>query len=91
METIYRFDPEKNKKLTESRGISFEEIISSILSGGLLDILEHTNKDRYKNQKIYVVHFDKEVYGVPCISDGKEVFLKTIFPSRNLRKQYLDK
>ena len=44
MENSYNFDPEKNKKLIESRGISFEENISIIETKGPLDIINNYKK-----------------------------------------------
>ena len=39
------WDAEKNRKLIEERGISFEEIIFSLQNGGLLDDTEHPNTE----------------------------------------------
>ncbi len=57
-ETNYEFSAEKNSMLTEQRGISFEEIIYYISNGYLLDTVQHHNKERYKNQKFYVVDIE---------------------------------
>ena len=51
-EKSIRWSPEKNIELMRERGVSFEEILSSIEQGGLLTALDHPNQDKYPNQKI---------------------------------------
>jgi len=51
----YTFCPEKNLKLKHERDISFEEVITAIEQDQLLDIVEHPNRSKYANQKMYVV------------------------------------
>jgi len=87
---IYRYCPEKNIKLIDERGISFDEIIAAIESGELLDILEHGNQEKYKGQKIYVVTAKAYIYLVPFVIDvDGNIFLKTIIPSRQAKNRYL--
>ena len=86
---FYTFNPEKNKVLKCERGISFEEIISAIQSDSLLDIIEHSNQNKYPNQKVYIVNVNDYVYLVPFVEKEGSIFLKTIFPSRKLTKRYL--
>ncbi len=86
---IYSFDPEKNKSLIETRGISFEEVISAMEGKGLLDVIEHPNETRYSNQKIYVVELRNYVYLVPFVESEEHLFLKTIIPSRKATRLYL--
>jgi hypothetical protein len=88
----YDFSPEKNQQLINERNISFEEVIAAIDVGKLLDVLHHPNIEKYPGQKIYVVDIDDYVYLIPFVKqkDGT-IFLKTIFPSRKLTKQYLEK
>lgn len=59
---IFRWNEDKNKQLQQERGISFEEVISHIEQGGLLDILEHPNRDKYQNQQIYVISINQSIY-----------------------------
>jgi hypothetical protein len=86
---IFDFSVEKNLKLKQERGISFEEIISLMYNGNLLDVIEHPNKEKYGKQEIYVVNVDSYVYLVPFVKEGTKIFLKTIFPSRKATKDYL--
>lgn len=86
---IYTFSPEKNLKLIEERNLSFEEAIAAIQDDLILDILEHPNKDKYQNQKIYIALIKEYVYLVPFVVDiDGSIFLKTIIPSRKAKKQY---
>ncbi|MCK5708883.1 MAG: BrnT family toxin [Candidatus Aureabacteria bacterium] len=85
----FNWDNEKSEKLKQERGISFEEIVFYIEKGQLLDILEHPNKEKYKNQNIFVIQVEEYAYLVPFVEDEKEIFLKTIIPSRKATKNYL--
>ena len=88
--TVYIFSPEKNLRLKEERNISFEEIIAAIGNGQLLDIIEHPNREKYGNQKIYIVRASDYVYLVPFIKDeDQNIFLKTIIPSRKAYQKYI--
>ncbi len=82
----YSFDPAKNARLLRERGISFEQIISLIEGGRLLQVLAHPNKARYPNQLLYEVDVDGYVYIVPVVREGNGLFLKTIYPSRRATK-----
>jgi hypothetical protein len=86
---IYSWNNEKNALLKAERQISFEEIVLYIEMGFLLDVLEHPNQEKYKGQKVFVVRVDDYVYLVPFIETEKEVFLKTIIPSRKATRKYL--
>lgn len=90
MEYSYDFDSEKNKKLIESRGISFEEIISILERKGPLDIISHYNNN-YVHQKIYVVELRSYIYLIPFVKEKNKIFLKTIFPHRKMTRKYLNK
>lgn len=78
----YDFDPEKNAWLLRERGISFEQIISLIENGKLIQVLAHPNKARYPNQLLYEVDVDGYIFVVPVVREGRRLFLKTIYPSR---------
>ena len=84
----HNWDIEKNKRLKEERNISFEEIIFCIKNNGLLKIIEHPNRDKYSNQKMYVLECKDYFYLVPFVETENEVFLKTIIPSRKVKKKY---
>lgn len=86
----YEFSADKNQFLIKERAISFEDVISALDNGKLLDTIEHHNSSKYPNQQIYLVDLNGYVYLVPFVrKDPQTVFLKTIFPSRKLTKKYL--
>jgi hypothetical protein len=85
----FNWSDEKNEKLKTERGIGFEEIVFLIAKGDLLDVLEHPNQSRYPGMRILVVRREEYVYLVPSVDTDREVFLKTIIPSRKATAQYL--
>lgn len=89
MNVSFDWSTEKNQRLIEQRGISFESVVSAMEQSGLLDILEHPHQDRYPGQMIYVVEFNEYIHLVPFVTqaDGTR-FLKTIIPSRKATKAY---
>lgn len=83
------FNEEKNELLKATRGVNFEEVIKAIESGRVLDNLLHPS-EKYAHQRLLVVEINEYMYAVPCIIDPlkKEIFLKTIYPSRKLTHTY---
>ena len=86
----FAWDAEKNAELIKLRGISFERIIYHIERGGLLEVIDHPNKDKYAHQQIFVVNINDYAYLVPFVESDADVFLKTIIPSRKATKKYLE-
>jgi uncharacterized DUF497 family protein len=85
----YAWNSEKNEQLISEREISFEDIVVSIHLGNEVDIYDHPDQDRYPGQKIPVVIVDDYAFLVPFVESDKELFLKTIIPSRKATKHYL--
>ena len=83
------WDPEKNRKLIENRGISFEDVVFCLRSGGLLDDMAHPNTEKYPHQRVLVVAVEEYAYLVPYVEDDQEIFFKTVIPSRKATKRYL--
>ncbi len=79
----------KNQQLISERGISFEDIVFYLHQDNLLDDIEHPNSEKYPNQRVFVINIDDYVYLVPYVEDKKEIFLKTVIPSRKETKLYL--
>ena len=79
----------KNLKLKRERGIAFEDALFQINSGEVLDIVDNPNRRKYPNQRVFILEINEYVYYVPFVEDENEVFLKTIIPSRKLKKEYL--
>ena len=89
MELSFNWSMEKNRTLIEQRGISFESVVSTIEQGGLVDVLEHPNQDRYPGQFIYVVEIEEYLHLDPFVTPRDGVrFLKTIIPSRKATRDY---
>ncbi|GIX47526.1 MAG: hypothetical protein KatS3mg131_1737 [Candidatus Tectimicrobiota bacterium] len=85
----FSWNNEKNQKLKQEQGVSFEEVLFHIVWGDLLDVLEHPNQERYPGQRIFVVNIDDYAYLVPFVESESEVFLKTVIPSRKATDIYL--
>ena len=83
------WNPTKNQQLIAERGVSFEDVIFYLQQGALLDDIEHPNGEKYPDQCVFVINIDDYVYLVPYIENRKEIFLKTVIPSRKATKQYL--
>ena len=79
----------KNQQIISERGISFEDIVFYLQQGALLDDIEHPNNDKYPNQRVFVINIDDYVHLVPYVENTKEIFLKTVIPSRKATKAYL--
>jgi uncharacterized DUF497 family protein len=88
---VFNWNNEKNEELKRERGVSFEQIVLLIRNGRVLDILEHPKKEKYKNQRLYVINIENYAYVVPFIEKKGERFFKTIFPSRKYTNIYLRK
>ena len=84
-----RWNPAKNVELMQERGVSFEEVLSSIEQGRLLVTMEHPNERKYPNQRIWVVRIRGYAHMVPFVETEDEIFLKTIMPSRKATRQFL--
>ena len=87
----FRWNPDKNERLTVRRGISFEEIVLAVEEDGLEDILVHPNQRRYPGQVVLVVAYRGYVFLVPSVEESTHYFLKTIIPSRKATRDYLGK
>jgi len=86
---IFNWSSDKNQQLIVDRGMSFEEVVFSILNGGLLDDIVHPNTTDYPNQRIFVIQIHDYAYLVPYVESQDEIFLKTIIPSRKFTRIYL--
>lgn len=85
-----RFNEEKNQILKATRGIGFEELGDAIVRGDMLADIVHPSLKRPK-QRMYVVKIDKYAVVVSYVINHRkrEIFLKTIYPSRKLTRIYL--
>ena len=71
----------KSERLKKTRGVSFEEILSS----KFIAVIQHPNRE---HQKVMVFEHKGYFWAVPFVIQGEDIFLKTIYPSRKLMKIY---
>ena len=87
----FAWNEEKNDWLKANRGVGFELVALKIAAGEFLDHVEHPNRAKFPNQRIYIVAILGYAYLVPYVETETEIFLKTIIPSRQATKRYLGK
>ena len=87
----FRWPPDKNEKLKAGRGLTFEQMVVAIESGGLLDVVVHPNRAKYPWQQVFVVSCEGYVYLLPFVEEDDHYFLKTIIPSRKATREYSGK
>ncbi len=86
----FSWNNDKNKQLKSTRNISFEEAVFYIMRDTtLLEIIDHPNQEKYQGQRIFIININDYAYLVPFIESEREIFLKTIIPSRKATKKYL--
>jgi uncharacterized DUF497 family protein len=86
---IFNWNEKKNEQLKHERGVSFEQVVFLIENECVLDVLEHPNKIKYRDQRVYIININNYAYAVPFEDKGEERFLKTIFPSHKYTQMYL--
>lgn len=79
-----KWSPLKNKRLKRTRGVSFEEIIHAEFLG----IQRNPSRD---DQGVLVYEYKGYVWAVPFVFEPEGIFLKTIYPSRKLKKIYKER
>ena len=85
----FNWSAEKNQQLMSDRGVSFENVLFALQSGGLLDDGSHPNQQKYPSQRLFVVRIDDYAWLVPYVENDSEIFLKTIIPSRKATRKFL--
>ena len=86
---VINWNNEKNELLKLERNISFEMVALQFVQDKVLEIVKHPNKEKYSDQKMAVLNINNYIYLVPFVENSKEIFLKTIIPSRKATKKYL--
>ena len=79
------YDEEKNRKLFETRGLTFEQAIEIIAQEGVLLDFKHPNSELYPNQRIMVISIENYPHCIPYVIDGDRYVLKTIFKDRRFK------
>lgn len=84
---IIRYNEEKRAEIlgNPDRKIDLQIVALMINEWDILDIRPNPN---YLNQKVYIIKYNNYTCVVPFVEDEKEIFLKTVFPSRSLHKIY---
>lgn len=83
---VFNWSTEKSQMLKQERDISFEEILTFIEAGKVIEVLQNPN---YSNQKMFLINIDNYIYVVPFTESKEEIFLKTIYKSRKFTKEYI--
>jgi len=88
VETI-RWDERKNGWLRQQRGVCFEQAAVCLAAERVLDVMDHTNQDRYPGQKVAVIEIEGYACLVPYEQAGGEIVFKTLIPSRKATRKYI--
>jgi len=81
MEKEPKWNALKSVRLKRIRGLSFEDIFKARYIG----TEKHPNRE---HQKLMLFEYKGQVWAVPFVEDEKELFLKTLYPSRKYTKLY---
>jgi len=84
----FDWDEEKNRQIREQRNICFEDFVQAFNDDNVIEIIEHFNKNKYPEQKLFIVELNGYIHYVPFVQDDEKYFLKNIIPSRKLHKLY---
>jgi len=82
---IIRFDPEKREKLIAERWIDLYVVACMIQEGELLDDVPHPTRT---NQRVFIILYDWYPCKIPYVETETEIFIKTAFQDRKLKKFY---
>lgn len=63
-------------------------VLDKIEKKEILSRRVHPNREKYPNQQIFVVELMEYICYIPFVESDKEIFLKTIIPSRKLKKEF---
>lgn len=84
----FEWDEKKNAVLLRDRSVSFEDVLTEMAEGRLLNVMENVN---HPGQIIYVVRLNGYVQCVPAIEGLDSVRLITIYPSRKLNSEFMER
>ena len=76
-----RWNKLKSKRLKQTRGVSFEEILKT----QWVDRRPHPAR---KDQELFLFEHQGYIWAVPFMTDEKGFFLKTLYRSRKFTKLY---
>ena len=90
MKKVIRWNEEKNQLLQIQRNLSFEMVLDKIEKKEILARRSHPDRDKYPHQYIFIMELNGYICYVPFVENDNEIFLKTIIPSRKLKKEFKD-
>ncbi|MCF8240610.1 MAG: BrnT family toxin [Melioribacteraceae bacterium] len=82
----FEWNYEKNQQLKKERNVSFEDILFYLEKGKLVGDVPHPNKQKYPNQRIFLIDVKGYIYIVPYV-ENDVIIIKTIIPSRKETKK----
>jgi len=85
------YDEKKNQILFDQRGLTFEQAIEIISEEGVLLDFQHSNFEKFPNQRIMVISINNYPHCIPYVMDGEKFVLKTIFKDRRFKYLLEDK
>ena len=88
MNKVIRWNEEKNQLLQIQRKLSFEMVLDKIENQEILARRSHPDKVKYPHQFIFVLELEGYICYVPFVENDEEIFLKSIIPSRKLKKEF---
>jgi len=83
-----KWSEEKNQLLIMQRNLSFEMVLDKMQNHKILGRRSHPDKQKYPHQYIFIVELGGYICYVPFVESDDEIFLKTIIPSRKLKKEF---
>ncbi len=86
---IIDWNEEKNQFLLKTRGISFEIVCEMIIDESVI-IEPHPNQEKYSGQIVILFQYDEYWWVCPAVELEDGFFLKTIYPSRKIKKEMSD-
>jgi len=81
VEKEFRWNELKSERLKKVRGVSFEEIVKAKVVG----LKDHPNLN---HQRIIFFEYKNKIWLAPFVENEKEMFLKTLYPSRKYTKMH---
>lgn len=70
--------------------VSFENVVTAIQEGRVLDDRDHHNTSKHAHQRILTIRIEDYAYTVPYVKKDKDTFFpKTVIPDRKATKKYL--
>ena len=88
MKKLLRWNEEKNQLLQIQRNLSFEMVLDKIEKQEILARRSYPDRDKYPHQYIFIMELNGYMCYVPFVENDNEIFLKTIIPSRKLKKEF---